>query len=523
MATELNASEYLLFENENLFEQNFSTFNKMRKSGQFCDVEIIVGGRSLPAHRLVLAAVIPYFKQLFTMANQTSAVIIKEVKPEIMEQFIDYSYTGKFEIKCELITDILKCAILLQIGKIRDASIKLLIQTITEDTVRKVMNIGYDLNLPDVIQAADRFISRNFVSMAANNILSNFDGNEIVDLLGRDDLEVSSEEEVYKIAIKWIKYKLNERKAFVPSVLSKIRLTLLSADFLLDVVSSEKLVQDSFTARSLVEKATFYLLLPNRKDLAQNFNTNPRMCHAPTDMSASEAESDWKDGQFCNSTEVSEESDESPEQVGESEEEQSTTAETIEISNVVETFSNSVDISIQTDRIVVESPGADRTYDAGNNSTMNYVRRRPANVDISIQTDRIVTENSERSLLIEESINSSSSFHDMSMQTDRIVKESIIEEDSSSFSSHEEECIELSQSLDLQESEDESTENLDFTESHAYGVEASYISGFSRLDINESENSTGTISFLYSDGEIPCQSDPENETYGSSNPLIHTL
>lgn len=50
----------------------FREFNRIRNAGQLCDITIISNGRQLNAHRVVLAATIPYFHTMFTCGlNET--------------------------------------------------------------------------------------------------------------------------------------------------------------------------------------------------------------------------------------------------------------------------------------------------------------------------------------------------------------------------------------------------------------------------------------------------------------------
>ncbi|KIH56465.1 hypothetical protein ANCDUO_13355, partial [Ancylostoma duodenale] len=44
----------------------FTFLQDLRAEGKFCDVEILVGGQSIKAHKLVLMFSIPYFRTMFT-------------------------------------------------------------------------------------------------------------------------------------------------------------------------------------------------------------------------------------------------------------------------------------------------------------------------------------------------------------------------------------------------------------------------------------------------------------------------
>lgn len=58
--------EQLWFADDQLAAKVFPRFEEIRRIGKLCDVTLIVGGRHLSAHRIVLAATIPYFQAMFT-------------------------------------------------------------------------------------------------------------------------------------------------------------------------------------------------------------------------------------------------------------------------------------------------------------------------------------------------------------------------------------------------------------------------------------------------------------------------
>ena len=50
--------------------------------------------------------------------------------------------------------------------------------------------------------------------------------------MASDELNVSSEEEVYKASMEWINYDLANRKHLLPKVLQNVRFPLMTALFL---------------------------------------------------------------------------------------------------------------------------------------------------------------------------------------------------------------------------------------------------------------------------------------------------
>ena len=61
-----SASSRLQYTSKVITSQAFEVFDELRQRNQLCDVTINVDGHEYSAHRVVLAAVSPYFRGMFT-------------------------------------------------------------------------------------------------------------------------------------------------------------------------------------------------------------------------------------------------------------------------------------------------------------------------------------------------------------------------------------------------------------------------------------------------------------------------
>ena len=61
-----STSSRLQYTSKIITSQAFEVFDELRQRNQLCDVTIMVDGHEFTAHRVVLAAVSPYFRGMFT-------------------------------------------------------------------------------------------------------------------------------------------------------------------------------------------------------------------------------------------------------------------------------------------------------------------------------------------------------------------------------------------------------------------------------------------------------------------------
>lgn len=101
---------------------------------------------------------------------------------------------------------------------------------------------------------------------------------ELIDIVRRDELNVHNEENIFEACMRWIKWD-DSRIPLLPQVLSKVRLPLLTPQFLADRVATEDLVRSNHKCRDLIDEAKDFHLMPERRGLVQSFRTRPR-CYA---------------------------------------------------------------------------------------------------------------------------------------------------------------------------------------------------------------------------------------------------
>lgn len=76
---------YVLFRQEDLFSDNLPVMREIRRQGKLCDVTIKVEDQSFSAHRIVLAANIPYFYAMFMndmREHREKEITMKEIEAQ---------------------------------------------------------------------------------------------------------------------------------------------------------------------------------------------------------------------------------------------------------------------------------------------------------------------------------------------------------------------------------------------------------------------------------------------------------
>ena len=121
----------------------------------------------------------------------------------------------------------------------------------------------------ELITNTRKFIHANFASVAEMDEFLNLEAKEVERWISNDEISVAFEGDVFKIILKWIEQKKSERKAWLEQLFRHVRLTFLSRDVLLHVLTNE-LVRENFVCLKLVSDAVKLTSFPSEANLSRS-------------------------------------------------------------------------------------------------------------------------------------------------------------------------------------------------------------------------------------------------------------
>ena len=120
---------------------------------------------------------------------------------------------------------------------------------ISSQTVLPLRSFAKSLFCHDLLQAADVYIYKNFMSVINLNEFYDLQFDDLMEIICKDELCVNSEEKVFEAIISWIDFSINERKHYLPDLMKQIRFPQISAEYLLETVCSNPIIQNSLKCR----------------------------------------------------------------------------------------------------------------------------------------------------------------------------------------------------------------------------------------------------------------------------------
>lgn len=160
-------------------QSGFANMEELRRMGKLCDITLVAQDDKFSAHRIVLAASIPYFKAMFTHdymleSRQDSIHISQVVDSCALEHIINYSYNGRIEISNDNVQSLLIAANFFNLKSIKEACCEFVKKRISVQDALCLRSFAEQLMCHDLVVFVNRFINNNFSKISMSHFLGIF-------------------------------------------------------------------------------------------------------------------------------------------------------------------------------------------------------------------------------------------------------------------------------------------------------------------------------------------------------------
>ena len=266
----------LTFIEEQHYQNTCDNVGELWKQRALCDVNLVledVEGNprlSIPAHKVILAACVPYFRAMFASGMQESTrdeVRMKGMDEIGLKAIIGYVYSGRIELMEGTVQGILSTASLLGLQNIVDASARFMTKHLSPSNCLGVRNFSTLFNLDSLVSAADKYAQRNFAEVVREDEWISLSVEQVESFVASEQISVESEEVIYNAVTKWINHdKVSEeedenagaRVQFVERLYNHVRFPILDLNLLKGVVLHNQLITSNPAAVLMVKEALRY-------------------------------------------------------------------------------------------------------------------------------------------------------------------------------------------------------------------------------------------------------------------------
>lgn len=279
LAGELGAKESLVFVARDHPNEALESMRRMREEGRLRDIVLRVQGRKIYAHRLVLAASSQYFRSMFAgdmLESRSTEVELKEVEADAIELLVDFAYTTRLEITVTNVQSLMTAASLFDFPAVFKATAQFLMNQLHPSNCLGIRSFAKTYGSDALVNAASRYFRNHFIDAVKNEEFLMLSTEVLADLIDSDDVNVRSEEDVFRAVENWLKHRPEERKDSLPLLLKHVRLPILSPGFLKQYVEPNPYIKMNLECRDLVDEAKNFHLFPGDYCLTKSSRLQPR-------------------------------------------------------------------------------------------------------------------------------------------------------------------------------------------------------------------------------------------------------
>ncbi|KAM4809836.1 kelch-like protein 22 [Rhinophrynus dorsalis] len=176
----------------------------LRDGGILFDVVLKMEGKSVEAHRILLAASCDYFRGMFAgglREMEQREVHIHGISYSAMCRILDFIYTSELELSVHNVQETLAAACQLQISEVIQFCCDFLMSWVDEENVLELYKLADIFHLNQLTEQLDTFVLKNFITFSRTQMYRQLPLDKVVSLLSSNRLEVGSENEVYEGAL----------------------------------------------------------------------------------------------------------------------------------------------------------------------------------------------------------------------------------------------------------------------------------------------------------------------------------
>ncbi|XP_077289032.1 BTB/POZ domain-containing protein 17-like [Arctopsyche grandis] len=184
------------------------------------DINLVVGGKSYPAHRLILCATSEVFQVMLMNREwsewRESAIELKETPQcsEVFPLFLRYFYTGQIRISQETVLPILSLADKYNIKDLVELCLtymsRHLANAVQQGQLVSWLQYTMACGHSDVAKECQNFVKWNLETLARTSDFGNFEPEVLISLLQQNDLVVYNEMNLYIFVTRWLEHQRSQ-------------------------------------------------------------------------------------------------------------------------------------------------------------------------------------------------------------------------------------------------------------------------------------------------------------------------
>lgn len=165
-----------------VYSDLFAELYHLWMNNELCDVNLNVGGVIIPAHRIILAALSPYFKAMFCShldERQQFTINIQDLNPVALKSIVKFAYTAVLELTEENVQTIMQTAAMMQIIPVEKLCSAFIKKHLHPTNCLGIREFAERMGCRELRSEADKFCEENFLDVSQTEEFLNLNVDEV--------------------------------------------------------------------------------------------------------------------------------------------------------------------------------------------------------------------------------------------------------------------------------------------------------------------------------------------------------
>ncbi len=252
-------------------------FQDLFQEDHLTDVILIADGKSIPCHRVLLAAASKFFRDMFVASStnprplESNLIYIEGVDFDILRAIVSFVYNGSVELTVENTELLIPASVSLLLPELTKLCKDFLHYKVDHDTSAciDIHRIAKTNGLTDITDKARQVMLEKFQYVSQVEAFKEMCLTDLLEYIGDERLNVRNENSVFEAAVIWVRHDLKNRKFRFESLLEKVELSCCSQLFLEDVVRKEPLMHTGKCFQHLSDALNHHVVTPRLSGTAR--------------------------------------------------------------------------------------------------------------------------------------------------------------------------------------------------------------------------------------------------------------
>ncbi|XP_053325557.1 kelch repeat and BTB domain-containing protein 12 [Spea bombifrons] len=283
----------------------FDRINRMREAVELVDIVLVVEGKKFPCHRLVLASFSPYFKAMFTCGlvecDQTE-VALYDVTAESVSIILEYMYSAELSICNLTVQGVATAAFFMQMDDIFSMCQRYMTEHMDVSNCIGIYYFAKQINAEDLEEKSKKYLYQHFSEVGLHEEILEVDFQQLMGMIMSDDLNVSREESILDLVLRWVNHDRDVRSQHIIDLLKQVRILLVNPSFLREARRRNTIMLSNSQCYDMIEEALETIEKSKQVPLSLRYGmetTSLLLCIGNNGMGIRSKYGSYGDASFC--------------------------------------------------------------------------------------------------------------------------------------------------------------------------------------------------------------------------------